>query len=123
MRLLKYFHDFPPQANTNPFRNKGTWTPPPYRDPVLDTFLDAVEHDIFNITPDTVRDNLTTRERNDCRQLSRRTDIIIKSADKGSGTVVMDRDWYITKCLRQRNDSKFYKTLDTDITGDMQSTK
>ena len=65
-------------------------------------------------------DNFTTRERNDCRQLSRRTDIIIKSADKGSGTVVMDRDWYITECLRQLNDSKFYKTLDTDITGDLQ---
>ena len=120
MRLLEYFHDFPPQTNTNPFHNKGTWTPPPRRDPALDTFFDAVEHDIFNITPDTVHDNLTTRERNDCRQLSRRTDIIIKSADKGSGTVVMDRDWYITECLRQLNDSKFYKTLDTDITGDLQ---
>ena len=32
----------------------------------------------------------------------------------------MDRDWYITECLRQLNDSKFYKTLDTDITGDIQ---
>ena len=32
----------------------------------------------------------------------------------------MDRDWYITEYLRQLNDSKFYKTLDTDITGDIQ---
>ena len=70
MRLLEYFHDFPPQTNTNPFHNKGTWTPPPHRDPALDTFLDAVEHDIFNITPDTVHDNLTTRKRNDCRNLA-----------------------------------------------------
>ena len=48
--------------------------------------------------------------------LSRRTDIVIKSADKGSGTVVMDRDWYINECLRQLNDTKFYKLLDNDIT-------
>ena len=37
MRLLEYFHDFPPQAKTNLCCNKGTWTPPPYRDPALDT--------------------------------------------------------------------------------------
>ena len=53
--------------------------------------------------------------------LSRRTDIVIKSADKGSGTVVMDRDWYINECLRQLNDTKFYKLLDNDITTDIQN--
>ena len=54
------------------------------------------------------------------KRLSRRNDIVIKSADKGSGTVVMDRNWYIDECLRQLNDSKFYKTLDKDITTDIQ---
>ena len=53
--------------------------------------------------------------------LSRRTDIVIKSADKGSGIVVMDRDWYINKCLRQLKDTKFYKLLDNDITTDIQN--
>ena len=51
--------------------------------------------------------------------LSRRSGIVIKSADKGSGTVVMDRDWYINECLRQLNDTKFYKLLDNDITTDI----
>ena len=51
MRLLEYFHDHPPQTNPNPFRPKSTWTPPPCRDPALDTFLDAVEHDLLNVTP------------------------------------------------------------------------
>ena len=32
-------------------------------------------------------------------------DIIIKAADKGSGTVIMDRHWYINECLRQLNDT------------------
>ena len=44
----------------------------------------------------------------------------IKSADKGSGTVVMDRDGCINECLRQLNDTKLYKLLDNDITTDIQ---
>ena len=32
----------------------------------------------------------------------------------------MGRNWYIDECLRQLNDSKFYKTLDKDITTDIQ---
>ena len=113
MRLLEYFHDYPPQTNLNPFRTKSNWTPPPHRDPALDTFLDVVEHDLLKLKPAPVRDNLTTRERHACKMLSRRSDIVIKSADKGSGTVVMDRDWYI-------NDTKFYKLLDNDVTTDTQ---
>ena len=121
VRLFEYFHDFPPQTDPNPFRIKGTWTPPPHRDPALDAFIEAVEHDILNITPKPVRDNLTTRERDALKQLRRRTDIIIKSTDRGSGTVIMDRDWYINECKRQLNDIKFYRLLDTDITCDIQT--
>ena len=33
----------------------------------------------------------------------------------------MDRDWYINECLRQLNDAKFYRRLDTDITSDNQT--
>ena len=121
MHLLEYFHGYPPQTNINPFRTKSNWTPPLRRVPALDTFLDAVGHDLFKLKPAPVRDNLTTRERHASKVLSRRTDIVIKSADKGSGTVVMDRDWYINECLRQLNDTKFYKLLDNDITTDIQN--
>ena len=53
--------------------------------------------------------------------LRRRTDIIIKAADKGSGTVIMEWDWYINECLRQLNDTKIYRRLDTDFTSDIQT--
>ena len=33
----------------------------------------------------------------------------------------MDRNWYIDECLRQLDDSKFYKTLDKGITTDIQN--
>ena len=103
----------------NPFHVKSTWTPPQHRDTALDAFITAVERDILNLTPEPVRDNLTTRERHALKQLRQRTDIIIKAADKGSGTVIMDRDCYINECLRQLNDSKFYRRLETDITSDI----
>ena len=121
MRLLEYSHDFPTQIDQNPFHIKGTLTPPQHRDTALDAYISAVERDILNLTTKPVRDNLTTRERHALKQLHRRTDIIIKAADKGSGTVVMDRDWYINECLRQLNDTKFYRRLDTDITSDIQT--
>ena len=63
MKLHVYFHDFPPQTNPNPFRPKSTWTPPRNREPTLDTFLDVVEEGILKITPQTVREKVTERER------------------------------------------------------------
>jgi len=109
MRLLEYFHDHPPQTNPNPFHPKSTCTPPPCRDPALDTFVDADKHDLLNITPAPVRDNLTAGEWDACKLLSRRSDIVIKSADKGCGTVVMDREWYIKECLQQLNNTNSTK--------------
>ena len=61
-----------------------------------------------------------SRERHALKSLKKRNDIVIKSADKGSAAVVIDRDWYINECLRQLNDTKFYRPLDNDITDDIQ---
>ena len=103
MHLLEYFHDFRTQIDLNPFHIKSTcsWTPPQHRATALDAFISAVERDILNLTHKPVRDSLATRERHALKQLRRRTDIIIKAADKGSGPVIMDRDWYINEYLRQ----------------------
>ena len=59
-------------------------------------------------------------ERQALRNLKKRQDIIIKPADKGSGTVVMDKSWYIDECNRQLNYAKFYRQLDGDITDTIQ---
>ena len=47
---------------------------------------------------------------------TQREDIIIKPADKGSDTDVMDMDWYENECLRQLNNSQFYEKIDKDLT-------
>ena len=129
MRLAEYFYNDESTSNNsnqlsftntiNPFRNKSSWTPPIGRDRSLDTFLNAVKLNIHNSTLNRTRDNLTSDERDAITSLKSRQDIIIKPADKGSGTVVMDRDWYVNECNRQLNDAKFYRHLDADITNDI----
>ncbi|XP_068696962.1 uncharacterized protein [Montipora foliosa] len=124
MRLTEYFFDENNTTNVNkrdnPFHSKSTWNPSTNREQALDTFLDAVKLDITTCKPKPIRDNLTTSERQAIHQLKQRQDIVIKPADKGSGTVIMDKTWYIDECNRQLNDSKFYRRLNEDITVDIQ---
>ena len=42
--------------------------------------------------------------------------MIIKRADKGSGTVVMDMGRYENECLRQLSDTQFYEKIDKALT-------
>ena len=42
--------------------------------------------------------------------------IVIKPADKGGATVIMNRDDYVKEGMRQLADSKFYKQLESDPT-------
>ena len=114
------FNDFSRHETPRMLPRLSHTTSPPYREPALDTFLDAVEKDILNITPRIIRNNLTELERQAIATLKRRDDIIVKSADKRSATVIMDKNWYINECLRQLNDTALYRPLFNDITDDIQ---
>ena len=119
----EYFHDYNNASNpnqTNPFHNKSSWTPPTNRDSALNAYIDAIKHDISIPNLNHITDNLTSHERQSLRNLKKRQDIVIKPADKGSGTVVMDRTWYVDECNRQLNDIKFYRKQDEDITNQIQ---
>ena len=70
--------------------------------------------------PTRICGNLPKPERRAIEQLQKRVDIVIKPADKGSGTVIMDRDWYINECLRQLNDNKYYEKQTKDLTNRIQ---
>ena len=73
--------------------------------------------------PTIIRDNLPKEEREAIKKLQNRVDIIIKPADKGSGTVVMDYDWYINECSRQLNDNKYYQKQTKDLTNKIKDVK
>ena len=70
--------------------------------------------------PAGIRDNLSRQEREAIKKLQKRIDIVIKPADKGSGTVIMDYNWYVDECLRQLNDNKYYQKQTKDLTEKIQ---
>ena len=98
------------------FIPKSHWQPP-RQGHDLETFVSSVESDIASHKPPKpIHDNLTKEERNALHSLQRRSDIVIKPADKGSAVVVMDRDHYVSEAERQLNDSTYYELLDHDPT-------
>ena len=61
------------------------------------------------------RDNLNKRERVALKRLSNNKDIIIKPAEKGGATVILNTGYYIAEAMRQLNNEEYYKRVD-DLT-------
>lgn len=61
------------------------------------------------------KDNLTKEERTSLFNIKNNQDIIIKPADKGGATVIMNKENYILEAERQLNDSKYYVKLNKPI--------
>ena len=123
LRLCEFFYDpeiteeeEAPQARR--FKEKSTWTPQRNQDTALETYIKAVRKDIWSHAKNVRRrgNNLTQEERQALKLLQRRTDIIIKPADKGSATVVMSREAYLAEAHRQLMDQNYYCQLDQDLT-------
>ena len=76
--------------------------------------------DIMSSKPRPIRNNLSRKERKTLAALRKRTYIVIKPADKGSGTVIMDHSWYVNECDRQLNYTKYYQKQSSDLTNRVQ---
>lgn len=104
------------------FVEKSTWVPE-------DTELDGLTHKfIYEIERATRKyikthtnntenislkedNNLTTEEAEALKNLKNNRDIIIKPADKGGATVILNRDSYLKEAYRQLNNTKYYVRL------------
>ncbi len=132
LRLKHYFQDKAGQdetqtehdenETTHEYKKPSNWTPARNLDPALDYYINSIERDIKDIQPTKVSDNLTKNERDALSRLAKRSDIVIKPADKGSGTVIMDKQFYTNECYRQLNDTTFYEKLDVDMTNKVTKT-
>ncbi|CAJ0964212.1 unnamed protein product [Ranitomeya imitator] len=102
-------------------RDLGLRTPssymPPRSNPPVETFVSLVERDIHTLTREMDRGkfqfhtNLTQAERLSLEQLSSDKSLIIKPADKGGATVIMDRSDYLEEVFRQLGDTTVYKKI------------
>ena len=117
LRLKEYFHGRESSqyiSDPNPFKKKSTWTPNKDRDLGLELFIQLLKNDILNSKPSKIADNISKSEREALQTLINHTDIVIKPADKGKATVILNTDDYKKECYCQLNDSKFYRKLQKD---------
>ncbi|XP_071161127.1 uncharacterized protein [Mytilus edulis] len=105
-------------SNEYRFRKKSNWVPKPSKNTTLESFIDNVKTDILTNVKinNQTYDNLTPDERVALTNLRDNDDIVIKPADKGSAVVVMDKSNYVQEAIRQLDDDRFYKKLNSDPT-------
>ncbi|XP_033121407.1 uncharacterized protein LOC117120505 [Anneissia japonica] len=130
LRLKEFFHAHGPaidnsnrQQVTNPNlrtkRNDANWTPTEGRNPKLDLYINCfrnrVRSEIINLKR-KCNYNLSPLERKAVETHKTNRDIVIKPADKGGATVIMNTGDYIREANRQLSNSSLYTTLATDPT-------
>ena len=135
LRLKAHFHgqadnltDNTTPAETDHFAQfyakLSTWTPPESQFSVVDHYIDRCRRFVNAI--DFKRSltrrfaNLLQAERLALRNLRRRTDVVIKLADKGRAVVVWTRPLYIQEAQKQLSDQRFYEKLSADPLQDYQ---
>ena len=130
IKLNYFFKDSNKQKPINKFKEKSTWEPPTDKLPpealelnakltqltkeILNKFSRRTlnNYDFFNLKE---KSNLSREEMNSITKLQHNSDIIIKPADKGGATVIMNKSKYIAEAYRQLNDKKYYKKIPTPI--------
>ena len=96
------------QQNKKPFE-------PPHENCIL-AFSEALKDEIENSRPSYFKSNTTEDELRAINNLANRSDIVIKKADKGGATVVLDAKWYENEAERQLNNTVYYKKVEDDDT-------
>ena len=77
----------------------------------LETYLEEVKIKLAEINVSRPKDNLPQSERKAVKELMNNKNIVLKKADKGTTTVVMDRENKLAEGQSQLNDRKNYQPL------------
>ena len=94
------------------FIPKSSWAPNDKDMPtqVLDT-IEKINSDLSTLKAPYHQNNLKYEEIKALKNIRQIPDIIIKPADKGSATVIMDRQNYINEGYRQLSDTQYYEKV------------
>ena len=91
------------------FQPSSGWTPPAGRDLFLDCFAGNIVNKVDQLKSNSTRKNLTEQEIEAYLDLKNDTSIVIKPADKGGATVILNRTDYIAEAKRQLSNETHYK--------------
>ena len=116
-RSCRLWHRYKDAEETepHPFKPKSGWNPP-RASKVIEDYLKRVQQGFDNLIPIKYTPNLNRAQHKALRDLASNADLVIKSADKGSGIVVEDRSNYIRDGLAHLSDESVYQQIDSDPT-------
>ena len=100
----------------NRFKKKSKLNPK-RKDAAIEIYLSRLEEEMFSLDKKLNYSKLTKEERQAIYSLRDDTSIIIKEADKGSGIMVWDRQYYLTEPRTQLEDKDVYQELKGNIKG------
>ena len=92
-------------------RNISDFVPPPNRNTALDNFISKIEDFPKTNPPNNKKQNLTEHESKAMKALKNDDKIIIKEADKGGATVIMDKQHYKEMVHSIINDTEYYRSV------------
>ena len=115
VRLVEYFEGNKDDNDESLVRNKSHWIPPKGRDSDLEAFVTNVTD--IPLTPNDkskIKHNLSKSQHNSIKSLALDDNIIIKEADKGGATVIMNKSFYQSKIEDMLSNQEYYEQLDND---------
>ena len=112
MRLVEYFKGTEDEDESL-VRNKSNWIPPKGRDRKLDTFVSLVtDVPLIENNKSKIKHNLPQSQHKSIKSLIDDNSIIIKEADKGGATVIMNKSFYQDKIENMLLNEDYYEKLD-----------
>lgn len=116
LKLTHFFHNKPQLGDPKPFIEKSEWSPDNELIPedILKE-IKTLEEEVDKIELKNGPSNLSKEEKLAIKTLKQDQNIIIKPADKGSATVIMDKSEYIKEANRQLSNTLHYKKLSQPV--------
>ena len=111
LRLLKHFHGRQQISDSSLVKNKSNFVPPQVSDRLLTLFLESLTNISKTGSKPKNKSNISSSEKLALKNLSEDKSIVIKEADKGGATVIMDRTYYQNKIFQLLPDTETYIEL------------
>ena len=117
IRLVDFFDSINTKhKEQKPFYEKSKWTPPgKLNRPEILTILNDIDTKVDSIKLTQGDSNITKAELKALKNLQNNSNIIIKPADKGSSTVIMDKSDYLHEGYTQLSNNRYYKKIQEPI--------
>lgn len=113
---LKYIHQSEESIMPKWWISKGT-NPSSSGSADLDRLLRQFENKIRSLPSQRVLRNYTSKEMSNLRKLLAQKDILVITADKNLGYVIVDQDWYITNSLAHLQNATSYRECTEEFNG------